>query len=1126
MLTTIKDFVGGIVTDGDSPDLPPNSSRILNNFDIDKSTQKLVVRQPFYPYTELRQWPGEHGFFPYHVVQYTVGIVEPKHNTMVVLRSRDKTLSDPDRWNWRIYDNGPKGGDGNDFVFIAQEDGATDCNPEPVLGRVRLALGNDKDYRILWQHTNTQYFRKSINENDYIVGPTQLHSILDQPNGEFFESGVGGMTDTYTYQDGRLYLSKGSIAQLSTNLSTVQGSPLERGKYEFILSPVFDNFPEQFGAPVATAVAVVDQDPVIVEANVSSIVNDVTYKVHKLDIEYWRPLHARFSYLKRYYGAEANITTWFKGWPIWMTYETTQVGVVGHFKTEGDLLPGGPGMTNGRMQDARPGSSYEIALGNYTPAEVLYFFYEACTIPASPQGYAGTPWTTPINVQAGDLYIYRRILQPNAATPVGPVEPWTKVDPAHYTITIQRNNGTRSVISPADLVALGDIKTLLLHESKTVRDTISPPSGGITPPLPGGLTNPLGADDVIIDVDFYNFQEIEPDAYFSVVYNGREIVGDDTFTVPASPAPTTVDVFYTDHTGNKQNIADDISGVIPYFVTTQPVVNPVTPVLFQGQHYRKVRSDGLTPIVMFYGNVPWQFYYISPLITADKTKSGIGVSIEASVPTFDFNPRLKEMALFARKTLPGMPISGDYALIQRFGVRSDSQVSILHSMWQEIGNFARISMRFSEGMFERNVGTWSEKYDVDGIGFRPYDHTLADITRRMRQMIAMRDRMHGIGIDGDEGQELVGRTPVSAGQSQLDVWYKPLIAHAGKGQAVLSAIEFQDRLLWFQRSNLIYGSFGDSRRAADYQFMNTGGIAGTHLRRTIAKSNDAVFFANYDGIFRFDGSKPSDITTSRINDYWRYSISKAQKDVAVAGFNKKTNEYWLYIPDDPDRYARLNDFVDPDYPFIGRVWIWDDNEYPARSWRTYTLDDDYLRDTTIMKTFSPTLFLCDKDDNWIFVNSFATLQNNAYFWPGESYIGTDPHYPISFAMQTQNFGERSTDLVPDMFRLVGEDNPLDYNLEVNIYRDNTTADTETLTLKALNRRQRRLDRRRSSTLRIGISGVYNPLTQVDPVQNQTLYNLLPHTTDKAKAALQEEYMRRRPEIREIHFDVLPNPRRT
>jgi hypothetical protein len=925
--------------------MPLDTCQVLNNFDIDKSTQKLICRHPFFPYTDLGSWPSAIDFHTTKAIQYTVGIVRPQRNTMVILRSNLPSISanDPNLFDWQIWDNAPKGGNGNDFVRVGYEFAKTHCNPEPVLGKVRLPLGNADNYRIFLPHQKEngdpilKYFPDT--QGDYLV----TDFSTDFVGGQFFKEDVAtGITKSSLYMDGRPYsfLNRADV-RFSASTYRNLGAVLQKGVYSFLITPVFDSFPNQHGAAFASVSARVTKEPKE-EASVTTnrIERGHKYQVKKVDIYGWVAL-------------------------------------------------------------------YQIFLGGFGP------FSEV-----SPQGYANK---------------YRlRYYYASSITPDGQL-----TQPGQLWMSSDWGNQTWTQVT------------------------------GFTSRV-DGLGN--------VEVLSYYFMP-DPDAEVVVEYNGTPYRGGETFWVLDPPPDEKVTIILYRNGIEKHRF--DITGGIPYFYLDQPVDNPNYPLLFrQIYHENRVRDVNDPPVLgdPWVNNTPGSHWFFfskdTPLIEALLAIDGEVVKLEIVLPLRGFNPRILEFNIFSKRE-----DDLDYFLLKKVKFREDS---ISDGAWgvSRIGStdYARLLLDIDDSFFEKSFETWGALYDTDGNGFRPTSHTEEDITRRMVQMVAMRDRMFAIGIDGDQGQEIVGRTPISNGQAQHDIFYRPLISHAGKGKAVNYGIEFQDRLVWFQDTSIINGSFGDSRRQGDFYFHSTGDGVGTKLFRTIGRSNNAVFFANYDGIFRFGGDRAIDITIGRINSYWRYEVTKAQKDASFGAYNAKTNEYWLYVPPvDMDAFSGS---------LVGIIWIWDDNDYPGQHWRTYTLGN------------TPSYFFYDPNSNFVFVDSM----NNLYFWPGEN-IATNPVFPIDFEMQTQNFNERKLDIIPDEIKLVRENDPVG-NMNVNIFRNNSDQTEQiTYTPPGVGRQSetRRLDKRRSKTLRLGIDGVYT------------------YTAD---------HLEHRPEINELTFSFTVDKKRT
>jgi hypothetical protein len=504
------------------------------------------------------------------------------------------------------------------------------------------------------------------------------------------------------------------------------------------------------------------------------------------------------------------------------------------------------------------------------------------------------------------------------------------------------------------------------------------------------------------------------------------------------------------------------------------------------------------------------------------------------------NPRITHLGVFCQ-FVGDLPDS-DYTLCDEIPIRPlPSNVSDPTYLWKydpsvldSTGNPIYVVTHFDiDGKFvQKSLGTWAQQYDTDGQGYRPYNHTEADITRKMCLIEARKDRMYAAGVDGDEGQEMVARTPISNGYSQMDVWFKPLIAQVSEGKAINYMMEFQDRLLWFQRTGLVVATVGDTPRPAEYQFQSTGGGIGTHILRSIAKSNDAVFFCNYDGIFRYDNSKPIDITIEKIKSFWVFEVSKAQKDACVGGYNPKTNEYWLFIPD-----KQLNSNFDLEILHYNRgvsspiwiggtVWIWDDNRTPGQHWRTYTLD----KKNNPTANYIPMIMFPDFDNNWVFI----AAENNKwipYFFAGENVdiVSKDPNripvYPITYEWETQNMGKRGSEIILNKIIITGEDRvevPEDYErdpdnhkeslLTLTIYRNNLSGIEEKLIFTPDNRRPRKLNRVRCNMARFNMKGTYEGR------------KILTSSSSYTPPSMVGKLMYDPPELRELTIEALLDPK--
>jgi hypothetical protein len=496
-------------------------------------------------------------------------------------------------------------------------------------------------------------------------------------------------------------------------------------------------------------------------------------------------------------------------------------------------------------------------------------------------------------------------------------------------------------------------------------------------------------------------------------------------------------------------------------------------------------------------------------ISAEDTVRGQGIQLSFSVDYANINPRIVGFNVYCKRTLEGFVEEADYKKIEYWEINTTS------SQWSRINDRAVHNLNYQKRASEKALSYWKVDYSTDGKGYRPYEHTEEDISRKMGLIKHRRDRMYSGLLDGDQGQELIGYTPISNGYGQLDVWFKPKILVRGNGQAYTALLEQNDFLYWFQKNNLVVGTMGDSNRMVDYQFHATGGGIGTELVLTICKSDRSIFFANYEGIYRLQGQTNDNIALGSWLEDWQ-KIPQEEKANCIGAYNPKKDEYWLFVPGS-STYDITGAATVARKP---QIWIWDDNEINGNTWRTYTLDhypqalENYHFQGFTTRT--PIYFFADEDNNWIFVDS----ANFSYFWRvndvalDSNRINTQPVPPISLEVETQNLGERVMDIIPEAIQLTREP-VVRTDTTVTLYRNEASLDNyssadvtkqqEQLTIKKeFIHLPRLFRRRRSSQLRIRIAF------------EDILADLFSGTSDNTW---------KRPEIREILLKIISDRKR-
>ena len=354
------------------------------------------------------------------------------------------------------------------------------------------------------------------------------------------------------------------------------------------------------------------------------------------------------------------------------------------------------------------------------------------------------------------------------------------------------------------------------------------------------------------------------------------------------------------------------------FTYDTSLATTITVTMWDGQHW--VAGTPSSVNLAAPSQVPYTFTNskISPLTyTAQIIRANIStakrIDFSLSLDPEKFNPRTTHFGIFLNQTTELAKEVG-HRLIYKIpirGVENETVYPLLtntnnlsldsYTNYWKFDNVTagtgnvKLDMFIDSEMSKRNLGFWEVLASLGDKLFRPISHTENDINRKFGIMVTRKERMYVGLIDDDEGQELLGYTPISNGYGQLDVLFRPLLMYKGSGQANTWLTEWNDRILQFQRNNLWYTDVGDKPKF-EYQFHTTGFGIGTHIIKSIAKNPRAVFWVNYDGIWRFDGGKPVDISLGRIHSYWKDNFTQNEKDLAEGYFNNKTNEYWIKIP--------------------------------------------------------------------------------------------------------------------------------------------------------------------------------------------------------------------------------------
>lgn len=914
---SIKNFRKGLITDGDTTDLQNDTFKVIRNFDIDKTSLHLITRRGYDRYTTLGNLPQEpflNSYVLYWVVKYDIGISTITHCTLLVYRN---TI---DPMKWQVYSNALTGGDssgGGNFIQIWEESGASFCTPIAVAGKVRLALGNEKNYRIFMPHDRLEYFPTGTG---YLVN--DVSTLLPSQNGIMHKSGdiINGQTieKGHIYLDGRLYSNyNNATAGLSVSKTSIIGTPLFAGTYNFLVAPKFDTNPPQYGAPVAKGSATITRDPVEVQTTASTLQDGITYNVFKQPIYSWK---------------KRDFT---------LTYSD---------KPDHDL-------------HLEYDEVYFLSDSGQSDVGIIRYYFPH---------YPNSP-------NAGKLL---------------------------YKYSVSDSHWYESTATVAEYTTNG------WHFTYSFSAYI------------------LTADDDLEFVVEYPLLNYNTGVGYWLTTGGGKF-----------KVTTANGVQARVHTRSKSNLATSLTQTalfnapIPYYPELT-ITNPNSDLLFWGGG-----EGGLLSSIHQSPGAVWTLSYAPTgnplglnrkLIDASVGNQGELLRVTFNTDTENFNPRITHFCFFLQKEIQGV-VDPDYILTKEVSIREDNGY-----FWSSSGTDATIGFDLNTESTSENLGFWSVLYGTgDGDAFRPYNHTEADITRKFGVIVNRKERMYAGLIDDDEGQEIIGYTPISNGYGQMDVWYRPLIMYKGSGQANTWLVEWNDRILQFQKNNLWYADVGD-KPGFEYQFHSTGFGTGTHIYRTIAKNPRAVFWANYDGIFRFQGNSLVDITINRISKFWRYGFTKLEKDLSFAGFNDKTNEYWLAVPklsDEglsfvsivPDPYsidASLYPIVpiDQDKIMYWDIIIWDDDEVYGHNFRTYRTG----MSSESVQVHKPVVFFADRNNDWVFV----TYDGIPYFWSGNhsDVVKTDDpnisNLGIRFNLETQYFGSRDKYLIPDKLQIVKQQGAL------------------------------------------------------------------------------------------------------
>lgn len=490
----------------------------------------------------------------------------------------------------------------------------------------------------------------------------------------------------------------------------------------------------------------------------------------------------------------------------------------------------------------------------------------------------------------------------------------------------------------------------------------------------------------------------------------------------------------------------------------------------------------------------WQLSHTQPLIEPIGSIQGEYLAYDFSIDTEYVNPRITHIGVFLKAVVDGT-FAEDHTLLAKLPVYKHdlTKAESLGTSAAVVGsrNIISINGIITEKNVNTSYGFWSALAGTGDGGFRPVDHLESDITRKLGVVAYRKGRFFGALIDDDPGQEIVAYTPLADGQDNLDIWFRPLYLAKGTGAANTWLTEWQDRLLIFQKNNLHFAGLDDKNDRFFQNFAYVGAGVGTHIVKSIAKSKNALFFFNYDGIYKFNGTVPVDITKGSIHDFWKHEVSPLQKDLAFGACNNKTNEYWVVIPGEPGvgQQRITNPYVDPlpweDYvnsiENIGMwknfiILIWNDDDETGRYWRVY---ETFNR--TSGSDDRPSVCFSDRENTWV----FGTHEKKLYYWEDEQSLenGLDKgNIPVYFRWSSQHLGERQGNIIPNKIQVIGEPEP-STDIKVKVNRNEQDQLEEITMLSGRRDRKRRLERRRSNTVQLEIEGEYSDdATPANPVE--------------------------------------------
>lgn len=235
-------FVRGRITDGDSTDVEGQALLECLNLELDAGIGQALVRPPLREETVIggpdNLPAAPQGYVWYDVCTWDSGINPLQHNTMLIYRRKSNTGAWEDYFC--IYSNAPHGGDkgyATQWEALELNLAAPVCNPTPVNGGVRVALGNQTHSMV----------HLSVVESGSRTYPSGITITSTTSRTDPYGAG-GKVVNGWIWDHRRLYVNTGITAVSSA--SATAANPLPTGSWRFACILVWDDGAVQYGGAV------------------------------------------------------------------------------------------------------------------------------------------------------------------------------------------------------------------------------------------------------------------------------------------------------------------------------------------------------------------------------------------------------------------------------------------------------------------------------------------------------------------------------------------------------------------------------------------------------------------------------------------------------------------------------------------------------------------------------------------------------------------------------------------------------------------------------------------------------------------------------------------------------------